>query len=201
MGGGIVGLLLIWQLVPALLGGAGPAAPPNSSGTSSTGPIVAGEAPPAPEGSRSSVFPTSVEGTRLEAAVLGLGDHPPRCRAELLLVGADERAIFHHRCVDEQEGVDRYFFLVELGNLTDARVSVELDRFAVRATDGARAALTTVPAWVRSTKLFPPSATIVPGGSLKGWITVDGTDGFLPRSLSYADGAETLTVAFDGRWV
>jgi hypothetical protein len=41
----------------------------------------------------------------------------------------------------------------------------------------------------------------VPGGSLEGWITVDGTDGFLPKGLTYADEQERLTVEFEGRCV
>lgn len=99
-------LLIVRRMVPALLGGADPATPRGSSDTSSTGPIVAGDAPPAPEGSRSSVFPATLAGTRLELKVVGLGDHPPRCRAQLLLVGDEERSVFHHRCASgRDEGI------------------------------------------------------------------------------------------------
>ena len=37
--------------------------------------------------------------------------------------------------------------------------------------------------------------------SIKGWITIDGTDGFLPVALVYADGDEVLRVRFQGDWV
>jgi hypothetical protein len=195
-----VGLLLAWRVVPAILGGTDAPPPPDSVRTSSTGPILAGEAPPAPQGARSAAFPKIVEGTRLEAKVVSLGDDPSRCRAELLDVGTDDRAVFHHRC-GREGGLDRYFFLIRLENLTDGRVTVELDRFEVAGPGGARVALDTVPGWSSSVRFFPPSDAIVPGGSLKGWVTVDGTDGFLPRSLTYADGEERLTVEFDGSWV
>ncbi|HJS27942.1 MAG TPA: hypothetical protein VJ913_12535 [Actinomycetota bacterium] len=97
--------------------------------------------------------------------------------------------------------LDRFFFFVRLANLTDGRVTVELDRFEVEAPGGARVPLDTTPEWRSFEKFFPPSDGIVPGGSLKGWITVDGTDGFLPKNLAYADGEERLTVEFGGRWV
>src|SRR5262245_36094949 len=192
--GGVLGLLLVWRVIPAVLGGSSePATPDSSPSTSSTGPIVAGEAPPAPPGARSAAFPKVVEGTRLDVKVMSLGDDPSRCRAEILDVGADERAVFHHRC-GQEGGLDRYFFLVRLENLSDGRVTVELDRFEVVGPGGARVALDTVPAWSSPVRFFPASDAIVPGGSLKGWVTVDGTDGFLPRSLTYADGDERLSV-------
>jgi hypothetical protein len=201
VGGAILGLLLIWRLVPALVGGGSePAEPPDSTRTSSTGPILAGEAPPAPAGARSVAFPAVLDGTRLQVKVVTLGDDPRRCRAELLEVGDDRRAVFHHRCVEEG-GIDRYFFFVRLVNLTDGRVTVELDRFEVLAPGGARVPLDSIPGWSSSEEFFPPSDGIVPGGSLKGWITFDGTDGFRPKGLTYADGKERLTVEFEGRWV
>jgi hypothetical protein len=199
--GAILGLLLVWRAIPALLGGgADPGTPEDSPTTSSTGPILAGEAPPAPAGARSAAFPAVLDGTRLQLKVITLGDDPRRCRAELLDAGDGPRAVFHHDCVQE-DGLDRYFFFVRLVNLTDLRVTVELDRFGVQAPGGVRVPLDSTPAWSSSEKFFPPSDGIVPGGSLKGWITVDGTDGFRPMGLTYADGEERLTVEFDGRWV
>jgi len=50
-------------------------------------------------------------------------------------------------------------------------------------------------------RFFPPSTGIVASGRLKRWVTVDGTDGFLPTALTYADGEESLTVHFEGDWV
>jgi hypothetical protein len=201
VGGAILAVVLIWRVVPALLGGGTDVSePPDTSRTSSTGPILAGEAPPPPQGARSTSFPAVLEGTRLQLKVITLGDDPRRCRAALLEVGGDRRAVFHHHCVEES-GLDRYFFFVRLVNLTDGRVTVELDRFEVASPGGARVPLDSIPGWSSSEKFFPPSDGIVPGGSLKGWITVDGTDGFLPKSLTYADGEERLTVEFDGRWI
>ena len=201
VGGAILGLLLVWRVIPALLGGAAePTTPDGSPSTSSTGPILSGEAPPPPAGAKSEAFPAVLDGTRLQLKVITLGDDPRRCQAELLEVGDGRRAVFHHRCVEE-DGLDRYFFFVRLVNLTEGRVTVELDRFEVKAPGGARVPLDSIPGWSSSEKFFPPSDGIVPGGSLKGWITVDGTDGFLPKSLTYVDGEERLTVEFDGRWV
>lgn len=199
--GAILGLLLVWRVIPAVLGGEpDPATPREAPSTSSTGPLLAGEAPPAPPGVRSAAFPAVLDGSRLQLKVITLGDDPRRCRAELLEVGDDRRAVFHHDCVRE-DGLDRYFFFVRLVNLTGGRVTVELDRFEIEAPGGPRVPLDSIPEWSSPEKFFPPSDGIVPGGSLKGWITVDGTDGFLPKGLTYADGEEQLTVGFDGRWV
>jgi len=202
VGVAVIGLLVVWRVASALLGGAEDASLPVASGTS--GPSDAppgGDAPPAPPGALAETFPTAVLGTRLELRVIALGDHPDRCSAESLRLGGDVRTVFHHRCAGEPD-LDRYYFLVQLTNLTDARVTVELDRFSIAAPgDQEREALGSIPPEANMARFFPPSTGIVASGRLKRWVTVDGTDGFLPTALTYADGEESLTVHFEGDWV
>jgi len=62
-------------------------------------------------------------------------------------------------------------------------------------------AFATPPLGSDSTRFLPESRAIAAEQVLKGWITTDGTDGFIPVGLTYADGEEILTVAFDGTWV
>ncbi len=201
VGVAVIGLLLVWRIGSSLLGGEGSETLPGPGATGPTGGFAGGEAPPAPPGSRSASFPAPVAGTRLELRVIALGDHPDRCTAESVQIGGDVRTVYHHRCTDEPE-LDRYYFLVQLTNLTDQRVTAELDRFSVAPSSGqARPALDTPPPDSNPARFFPPSQGIVTDGSLKRWITVEGTDGFVPAQLTYEDGAESLTVRFPDAWV
>ncbi len=196
--GAILGLVVMWQVLSAILGGDAEA--PLATGTGPTGSIGTGDAPPAPPGSRSSTFPTAVVGTRLELKVIALGDHPPECAAESIKVDGVVRTVYHHRCVADDQG-DRYFFLVEVTNLTDARVFVSLENLAVGTPGGPdRAPYANPPLGSNSTRFLPESRAIAAGQVLKGWLTFDGTDGFRPTDLSYADGEELLTVDFGGDW-
>lgn len=201
MGAAVIGLLVLWRVASAVLGGGEDASPPLATGTSGpSGTPPGGEAPPAPPGARSEIFPTPVLGTRLELRVIALGDHPERCTAESLQLGGDLRTVYHHRCAGEPE-LDRYYFLVQLTNVTDARVTAELDRFAILTADGREIpALASIPPGANTARFFPPSAGIVTDGRLKRWVTVDGTQGFRPAALTYADGEESLTVRFEGDW-
>lgn len=137
----------------------------------------------------------------MELRVIALGDHPDRCTAESVRIGGDVRTVYHHRCADEAD-VDRYYFLVELSNLTGQRVTVELDGFSVASASGrSRPSIDSPPPDVNPARFFPPSQGIVTDGSLKRWITVDGSDGFVPTELTYQDGAESLTIRFPDAWV
>jgi hypothetical protein len=197
----VIGLLLVWRVGAAVFGAGEGDAPPAASGTSGgTATPPGGEASPAPPGSHTETFPTSVLGTRLELRVIALGDHPDRCTAESLRLGGDVRTVYHHLCRAEP-GLDRYYFLVQLTNVTDARVTVELDRFSVVNTKGrSLEVLETIPPESNTARFFPPSVGIVTDGRLKRWVTVDGTDGSVPAKLTYEDGAESLTVRFQGEW-
>ena len=198
--GSVIGLLIVVRLGASLLSGE-PQAPSATGGPAPTGTVGTGDAPPPPAGSRSSNFPIAVDGTRLQLKVIALGDHPAECAAESLQVGTVVRTVYHHRCISEDQS-DRYFFLVQITNLADARVYVSLDNFSIATSSGSsRVPFATPPLGSDSTRFLPASRAIAAEQVLKGWITVDGTDGFIPVGLTYADGEETLTVAFDGTWV
>jgi hypothetical protein len=190
---------LLWKVVPALVGGGDG----GSTGAGVTGANGAGgltDSNPAPEGSRTATFPGPVEGTRLEFRVIGLGRHPAHCTPRILRIGEGERVPFHHSCAGE-EGIDRYYFLVRLANLTDGLVSVRLSGFTLTSSQGdAYEALPTPPLGSPSTRFFPPEAELVVDGVLKKWVTFDGSEGFTPAELTYEDGAQTLTVRFEGDW-
>jgi hypothetical protein len=110
------------------------------------------------------------------------------------------RTVYHHRC-SSNERDDRYFFLVEVTNLTDARVFVSLENFTVGAPGGSGSTpFANPPLGSNSTRFLAESRAIAAGQVLKGWITFDGTDGFNPEGLTYADGEELLTVDFEGDW-
>jgi hypothetical protein len=196
--GAILGLVVMWRLLSAILGGDVEA--PIATGTGPTGSIGTRDAPPAPPGSRASAFPSAVAGTRLELKVIALGDHPPGCAAESIKVDGVVRTVYHHRCVSDDHG-DRYFLLVEVTNLTDARVFVSLEIFGLGTPGGSeRAPFANPPLGSNSTRFLPESRAIAAGQVLKGWITFDGTDGFTPADLTYADGEQPLTVVFEGDW-
>jgi hypothetical protein len=197
--GSVIGLLIVVRLGASILSGEPQA--PAATGPAPTGTLGTGDAPPPPAGSRSSSFPIAVDGTRLQLKVIALGDHPAECAAESLEVGTVVRTVYHHRCASEDPG-DRYFFLVQVTNLADARVYVSLDNFSIATSSGSsRAPSANPPLGSNSTRFLPASRAIAAEQVLKGWITVDGTDGFIPVGLTYSDGEEILTVAFDGTWV
>jgi len=197
----VIGLLLAWRIASLLFAGGGSDLPSGSGASGATGIVAGGEAPPAPQGSRSAAFPAPVVGTRLELRLIALGDHPDRCTAESVEIGGDVRTVYHHRCEDEPD-VDRYYFLVELTNLTGRRVTAELGGFSVEPASGqARPALGSPPPDANPARFFPPSQGIVADGKLKRWVTIDGTDGFVPSELTYRDGAESLTVRIPDAWI
>jgi len=197
--GGILGLLVVLRLGASMLSGG--AAAPTSDRTGPTGIVSTADAPPPPPGTRSSEFPVAVDGTRLQVKVIALGDHPAECSAASIDTGGAVRTVYHHRCTSEDQ-TDRYFFLVQVTNLADARVYVSLDNISIATSTGpSKEPFPTPPLGSDSTRFLPVSRAIAAGQVLKGWITVDGTDGFIPVGLTYADGEEILTVSFDGTWV
>jgi hypothetical protein len=104
-------------------------------------------------------------------------------------------------CVQES-GLDRYFFLVRLTNHSKGRVYVNLDGFTVEPTDGKpRPAFPTPPVGSPSTRFIADTRAVAAHQSIKGWITIDGTDGFLPAALVYTDGDEVLRIRFQGDWL
>lgn len=193
----------MWKVLGAAFGGepAQDHRPPALVVTGPSGSLGTGDAPPAPAGSEAATFPTPVNGTRLELKVIALGAHPPECVAQGLRTAGKTLTVYHHRCVDEP-GLDRYFFLVRLTNHSKGRVYVNLDGFAVEAASGKpRTAFGSPPVGSPSTRFIASTRSVAGDQSIKGWITIDGTDGFAPVALVYADGAETLRVRFQGDWL
>jgi hypothetical protein len=197
-----LGVLVLWKVLGATMGDpAEEDTRPPLVLTGPTGSLGSGDAPPAPAGSEAAGFPTAVKGTRLELKVIALGAHPPECTAQNLRTDGRSLTVYHHRCVQE-EGLDRYFFLVRLTNHSEGRVYVNLDGFAVEAAKGKpRTAFATPPVGSPSTRFIAPTRAVAANQSVKGWVTIDGTDGFAPLALVYADGAEILEVRFQGSWL
>jgi hypothetical protein len=199
----VLGVIVLWKVLGVVLGGGGPQAQtrPPLTVTGPSGSLGTGDAPPAPEGTVAATFPASVDGMRLELKVIALGAHPPECVAQGLRTGSKTLTVFHHRCVQEP-GLDRYFFLVRLTNHSKGRVYVNLDGFTVEPVNGKpRPAFPTPPVGSPSTRFIADTRAVAAHQSIKGWITIDGTDGFLPAALVYTDGDEVLRVRFQGDWL
>ena len=199
----MLGVIVLWKVLGVVLGGDVTQAQtrPPLTVTGPSGSLGTGDTPPAPAGTVAATFPASVDGTRLELKVIALGAHPPECVAQGLRTGSKTLTVFHHRCVQEP-GLDRYFFLVRLTNHSKGRVYVNLDGFTVEPVDGKpRPAFPTPPIGSPSTRFIAGTRAVAAHQSIKGWITVDGTDGFLPVALVYTDGDEVLRVRFQGDWL
>ena len=67
--------------------------------------------------------------------------------------------------------------------------------------DKSRPAFPTPPVGSPSTSLIADTRAVAAHQSIKGWITIDGTDGFLPAALVYTDGDEVLRIRFQGDWL
>jgi len=78
-------------------------------------------------------------------------------------------------------------------------VHVNLDGFTVEPTDGKpRPSFPTPPVGTPSTTFIAGTRAVAAHQSIKGWITIDGTDGFLSAALVYTDGDEVLHIRFQG---
>ena len=199
-GGALAVLLVLWAGSRLLHGGDGDGGVALTGPTAATGATGGAYASPPPPGSVSATFPGAALGTRLEVKVNALGDRPSVCTAEGLLIGGDLRTVYHHRCGGED--LDRYYFLVEVTNVSDGRVPVSVEDFAVVDVGGEiHEPLPNPPPGAPATRFFPTSLTLGPGATLKRWVTIDGSDGDRPDRLIYADGPERFTIRFRGTWV
>jgi hypothetical protein len=202
LGFGAIGFLLVVWLGTRLLGGGddeGLAVPTGSTGATGAG--VVDFAEPPPPGTVSAVFPEGAEGTRLLMEIVGVGPTPRVCTPEFIRVGDAVRAIFHHRCGDDED-IDRLYLLVRVTNTTDLRVPIALDGFRVKDTDGKEhEPLATPPLRTTANRFYPEGTTLGPGVVMSRWVTIDGSGGVLPERLTYADGEETLIVRIPNDWV
>ena len=200
LGGGAFAFLLLLWLGSRVLHGGGdggdglPTAPTGPTGTSGVP-----YASPPPPGSVSATFPRAGVGTRLEIRVNALGDRPSVCTAEGLLIGGDLRTVYHHRCGGED--FDRYYFLVEVTNVSNGRVPVSVGGFVVVDVGGeVHEALPNPPSGAPATRFFPVSLRLGPDASIRRWVTIDGSDGDRPDRLVYTDGPERFIIRFRGTW-
>jgi hypothetical protein len=97
---------------------------------------------------------------------------------------------------------DIYLYYVILANHGSAAVPFHLRQFAAVAVNSA----TFGPVNVRDEATSPPSflpetGSILPGAKLSGWLTFDGRLDFVPKSVSYVDSGQVLTIVFDGKHV
>jgi len=201
VGGGILGVLVLWQVLGAVLGtGDAPETrPPALVTTGATGALGSGDAAPAPAGTRTGVFPDQLDGSRLDMNVVALGTTPHDCTAQTIRTGGQTLAVYHHRC--PEAGVDRYFFLVRMTNHAKGRVYVRLDGFTLEGSKGKPLEpFPTPPVGSPQTRFFEGSRSVAADQTVRGWVTFDGSGGFAPAALVYADGKELLRVRFQGDW-
>jgi hypothetical protein len=126
---------------------------------------------------------------------------PHDCTAQMLRTGGKTLAVYHHRCPDES-ATDRYYFLVRMTNPTTGRVYVRLDGFTFEGPAGKpRKAFPTPPVGSPSTRFIQGTRAVAEDQTLRGWVTFDGSGGFVPSAPVYADGKETLRVRFEGAWL
>jgi hypothetical protein len=185
-----------------VLGGDAPQAQarPPLTVTGPSGSPGTGDTPPAPAGTLTATFPSSVDGTRLELKVIALGAHPPECVAQGLRTGSKTLTVFRHRCV--QEPGTTATFLLRLTNHSKGRVYMNLDGFTIEPADGKpRPAFPTLPVGSPSTRFIADTRAVAAHQGITGWIPIDGTDGFRPAALVYTDGEEVLRVRFQGDWL
>jgi hypothetical protein len=109
--------------------------------------------------------------------------------------------VFHSDCQDwASSGFDLYFFYVKLQNTTSAPEKARLSNFAVVDSFGrAYAPIDVINRFDKPQVAFPRLATIPPHATVAGFLTFDAQLTFLPRSLSYFAGKQTLTIRFRGR--
>lgn len=202
VGGGLLGIVVLWQVLGAVLGtGDEPETrPPALFTTGATGALGSGDAAPAPAGTKAGAFPDQLEGSRLDMNVVALGTTPHDCSAQTIRTGGQTLAVYHHRCPDKP-GVDRYFFLVRMTNHAKGRVYVRLDDFTLEGPNGKPLEpFPTPPVGSPSTRFFQGSRSVAADQTVRGWVTFDGSGGFVPTALVYTDGKETLRVRFQGDW-
>lgn len=199
--GALLGAVFLWRMGGAFLGndrgvgGLPTGETPNVSTSGSPG--ASGEPL---EGTVTTDFPKPATGARLELKIFGLGDDPQSCKPAGMQIGGDVRTVYHFDCTGSDiPQPSPYFFLAKLTNLTRKPVPVDLNEFSVSETGGGTLSPldTTNATYAR---VFQ-STTLGFHASVKGWVTFDGTSAFVPSSISYVDGGQTLTVRFRGEWV
>jgi len=202
VGGSILGLIVLWQVLGMVLGhGDEVQTEPPVLVTGATGALGSGDAPPAKAGTVTGTFPDQLGGSRLDVNVVALGTTPHDCTAQMLRTGGETLAVYHHRCPDEPHG-DRYYFLLRMTNHAKGRVDVHLDGFTLEGANGnTREAFATPPVGSPSTRFIQGTRAIAEDQTLRGWVTFDGSGGFVPAALVYTDGKEILRIRFQGTWV
>ena len=87
-------------------------------------------------------------------------------------------------------------------NHAKGRVFVHLDGFTLEGANGKpREAFPTPPVGSPSTRFIQGTRAIAEDQTIRGWVTFDGSGGFVPTALVYADGKEILRFRFQGDWV
>ena len=201
VGGAVLGIIVLWQVLGAVLG-TGDAPETRSPAvitTGATGTLGSGDAAAAPSGTKTGVFPDQLGGSRLDMNVVALGTTPHDCTAQTIRTAGQTLAVYHHRC--PEPGVDRYFFLVRMTNHAKGRVYVRLDGFTLEGAKGKPLEpFPAPPVGSQSTRFFQGSRSVAADQTVRGWVTFDGSGGFVPTALVYEDGKETLRVRFQGDW-
>jgi hypothetical protein len=188
---GLIGVLVAWRVVSAVVGGDEELPSGTAPRTTATPTEVAAD------------FPLPAIGTRLELKILGLGDDPKRCTAVGLQVGDDQRTVYHHLCGrGAEEESDVYFFLVRIVNHSPTAQPIALRNLEITTEGGeTRPALDVESAGATRAHYFPERVELGPDSRVKAFVAFDGSPGFTPARLTYADGTQALVVHLRGTWV
>ena len=200
----LIGALVAWRVVSAVVGGGEPELPSGAAFTGTPTPTDDGETGvPASTAEIAADFPLPALGTRLEFKILGLGDKPQRCKAVGFIVGDDQRTVYHHLCgKDVDPGTDVYFFLVRIVNHSDAAQPIALSNFEIGTTEGATLqALDVETADAAREHYFPEHVDLGPDSRIKRFVAFDGSPAFTPARLTYVDGTQALVIHLRGTWV
>lgn len=204
IGAVLIGALVAWRVVSAVVGGGEPELPSGTAATDTPTPTGdGGTGVPASTTEVAADFPLPALGTRLEFKILGLGDKPQRCEAVGFIVGDDQRTVYHHLCgKDVERGTDVYFFLVRVVNHSGTPQPIALGNFEIATTEGRTLrALDVEAADATREHYFPERVDLGPDSRIKRFVAFDGSPAFTPARLTYADGAQALVIHLRGTWV
>jgi hypothetical protein len=139
-------------------------------------------------------------GERVQLSVLEQ-QRDDRCRTHAFKpVGAfpDHVGVFLSDCTDwEDGGFELYFFYVEVINHTDDPVTLRRANFLLLDRKGKRHRPVDVRTQAEDPRDFlAGSARISANGELRGFLAFDAKPAYVPRSITYRDGEQQLTVRF-----
>lgn len=148
-------------------------------------------------------FPEAVSGQRVRLGVFDINPARVHEAGPCRLHSFDGNDAYVTDCSNIEQNVEKdlIFVAVSLRNTRNRPFRFDIENFLLIGRDGR----TFDPVDVRSDFdyapfLLPRAGLIPPGKDRTGWLAFDGrVEDFVAEALSYIDGQQTLTVAFQGR--